>query len=242
MSVQRIVSFQRRISEGAKSLPEFNKLGGMGVQISQLEKIIGSVGKRKNSMSGFLLTGPPGCGKSQLIQKVFRGHGFLLCIANCCDLVRSDLGTTEKLLKSLFNKAKMHLSEGPTLLVFEEIDLLAPTKSAASANQVRIVSQLASLLDTHSQSGLVIGATTSDISRIESSLRRPGRFTHEIFIPVPSLEERLQMIEALTSGETKPLEISAKKIAQVTPGYVASDLAALCQRLSSSSIGNRLSH
>ena len=53
--------------------------------------------------------------------QVFSSRQFLVCRANCCDLIRSDSGSTEKVLKSLFRTARMHLTEGPTLLLLEEI-------------------------------------------------------------------------------------------------------------------------
>ena len=53
--------------------------------------------------------------------QVFASHHYLLCMASCCDLMRSDSGSTEKVLNSLFEKAKLHLKEGPTALIFDEI-------------------------------------------------------------------------------------------------------------------------
>ena len=94
-----------------------------------------------------------------------------------------------------------------------------------------MLSQVATLLDDlHStKSKLIVGATCNDVSLVDGSLRRPGRFTHEIFIPVPNAQERQLMIEAMLGND----DVSpAAEVAQVTPGYVASDIGALCQRLS----------
>merc|ERR1719323_2354216 len=67
---------------------------------------------------------------------------------------------------------------------------------------------------------------------VHESLKRPGRLTHEIFIQVPSLPERLEMIQAL-NGKLQ-LE-QCLEIAQVTQGYLASDLHQLILHLSQGS-------
>ena len=58
-------------------------------------------------------------------------------------------------------------------------------------------------------------------------MRRPGRFTHEIFIQVPNLQERIEIIKALDSNLE---DEKCEEIAKITQGYVGSDLASfLCQ-------------
>ena len=95
-----------------------------------------------------------------------------------------------------------------------------------------MLSQLSRLLDDlhTTQTPLLVGATSNDVSRLDGSLRRPGRLTHEIFIPVPSVGERQLMVEALLPSSGP--QDQAQVVAQATPGYVATDLAALCLRLS----------
>ena len=54
---------------------------------------------------------------------MFNRQKFVICRARASDFVRSDSGATEKLLEKLFDKAKMHLKEGPTLLLFDELGM-----------------------------------------------------------------------------------------------------------------------
>ena len=79
----------------------------------------------------------------------------------------------------------------------------------------------------------ILGATTCSPTNIHESLRRPGRFTHEIFIQVPNMQERIEILEALDPNiDTE----NCLEIAQITQGYVGSDLAAFLCHISKSNV------
>jgi len=120
-------------------------------------------------------------------------------------------------------------------LLLEDIDLIGNSKDgedSKSSHNIRLICHLRSILDEFNSSTLVIGATTCHPMNVHESLKRPGRLTHEIFIQVPSLPERLEMIKALDP------ELQCEQcleIAQVTQGYLASDLNQLVVHLSQGS-------
>ena len=107
---------------------------------------------------------------------------------------------------------------------------MAPCKDAAKSHEIRVLSQLCNLMDDlhESKSKLIVGGTCTDITSLDSSLRRPGRLNHEIYISVPSLEERKEILNELLKDK---LAETIDKVAQVTPGYIGSDLASLARHL-----------
>ena len=69
--ISRVFSKQRLLSERrSERCQDFLKFGGMECQTSQLERIIANSERSANAMRGFLLVGPPGCGKTLLVDKV----------------------------------------------------------------------------------------------------------------------------------------------------------------------------
>lgn len=81
-------------------------------------------------------------------------------------------------------------STRPSIIFFDEIDGLVPTRSEAQEQvHASVVSTLLALmdgLDTKSEV-FVIGATNR-IDMIDPALRRPGRFDRELYFPLPPLE------------------------------------------------------
>ena len=96
------------------------------------------------------------------------------------------------------------------------------------------MSQLRNLLDQNNS--VVIAATTVIPTEIHESLRRPGRLTNEIFIQVPNLQERQEIIESLKSDHDSLNNEQTLEISQCTQGYLGSDLSALLTHLL---IGNK---
>ena len=77
----------------------------------------------------------------------------------------------------------------PSIIFFDEIDGLAPVRSARNDHiHNSIVTTLLALMDGFNTSGnvVVIGATNR-IDSIDPALRRPGRFDLELAFPLPNL-------------------------------------------------------
>ena len=76
------------------------------------------------NLKGSLISGPPGCGKTNLVIKIADLNDFLCLVVQCSDLVRPHPGETEKVLQDVFKKAKEHAEEGNTMLLLENVDLI----------------------------------------------------------------------------------------------------------------------
>src|ERR1039457_5376893 len=75
----------------------------------------------------------------------------------------------------------------PALILFDEIDSIAPSRSAESAqHQVSTVAQLLVLLDGIEQRGQIfVLATTNRPEQVDPALRRPGRFDQVVWMGLP---------------------------------------------------------
>ena len=73
---------------------------------------------------------------------------------------------------------------------------------------------------------LVIGATNRPDS-LDPAMRRAGRFDREVCLGIPDLAARQSILELLCSKLRLADDLSLKKIATLTPGYVGADLKSL---------------
>lgn len=190
---------------------------------------------------GVLLHGYPGTGKTHVVRALVgscaRGDKRIAYFSRKgADCLGKYVGESEKHLKKLFEVAE---ECQPSIIFFDEIDGLAPSRMSTSRQQqdqthISVVSTLLSLLDGLKSRGsvVVIGATNRPNS-IDPALRRPGRFDREIYFPLPSLQDRISILSLYTQKWPKTLHHSNQLpllqwIATQTSGFAGADLQALC--------------
>ncbi|CAI9088724.1 OLC1v1023146C2 [Oldenlandia corymbosa var. corymbosa] len=182
---------------------------------------------------GVLLHGYPGTGKTLVVRALIGScaHGdrrIAYFARKGADCLGKYVGDAERQLRLLFQVAE---KSQPSIIFFDEIDGLAPSRSRQQdQTHSSVVSTLLALMDGLKSRGsvVVIGATNRP-DAIDPALRRPGRFDREIYFPLPSVKDR----EAILSLHTRkwPKQISGsvlKWVARRTVGFAGADLQALC--------------
>ncbi|MHB9038664.1 MAG: AAA family ATPase [Armatimonadota bacterium] len=182
--------------------------------------------------SGIILAGPPGTGKTLLARAVAGECGAHLEMVSGPELLNPYVGATEQALREVFERAGRNK---PSLILFDELDAIAPSRSTADANyQQSVVAQLLALLDgLESRNGVFVLATTNRPKSIDPALRRPGRFDRVVWMKLPDTSGR----EAILKHYLKPLELAtvidvdtlAEELAAATDGASGADLEYLCQ-------------
>jgi transitional endoplasmic reticulum ATPase len=178
---------------------------------------------------GVLLHGPPGCGKTLIARAVANETDAKFFGLRGPEIMHKFYGESEAHLRRVFEQARA----GPSIIFLDEIDAIAPKRTALSGEQQverRIVSQLLTLMDGLEARGqvIVIGATNIP-DALDPALRRPGRFDREIAIGVPDKTGRLEVLQVHTRGMPLAEDVDLERLAQVTHGYVGADLHALCR-------------
>lgn len=127
---------------------------------------------------GILLHGPPGCGKSSIVQQLCAENGLFLIPVTCSDLSSSDPGGSEDKLRNIF-KESLSVSS-PTILFLDGVDSICP-KRGGQTHTNRLITCLTGLIDDiHSNRNLTIMAATNRLEDVDPSLRRPGRLDREV--------------------------------------------------------------
>lgn len=186
--------------------------------------------------SGLLLYGYPGCGKTLLASAVAGECGLNFISVKGPEILNKYIGASEKSVRDLFERAQ---AARPCVLFFDEFDSVAPKRGHDSTGVTdRVVNQLLTQMDgAEGLSGVYVLAATSRPDLIDPALLRPGRLDKSLLCDMPDLEDRLDILRALS----KKLKISPKllatdaeadaenieAIARQTEGYSGADLQAV---------------
>lgn len=94
---------------------------------------------------GFLLHGPPGCGKTALAEALAGELELPLIKVSSTELVGGISGESEEKIRLLFKSAAEH---APCFVLLDEIDVIAPKRESTQRQMDhRIVAQLIASLD-----------------------------------------------------------------------------------------------
>ncbi|RIA82298.1 P-loop containing nucleoside triphosphate hydrolase protein [Glomus cerebriforme] len=180
---------------------------------------------------GVLLYGPPGVGKTYLVNTIAKECNAKMILIHGPDVFGSYVGESEARLRNKFSQAKRMISEknNPIILFIDELDALASHREAAQSHEFHVVAQLLTLMDGMESCGrFVVIAATNRPNAIDPALRRPGRFDREIAVDVPNEKARQRILQFQTSQMPLGDDVDIGLLAFITNGYVGADLASLC--------------
>lgn len=184
--------------------------------------------------SGLLLYGYPGCGKTLLASAVAGECGLNFISVKGPEILNKYIGASEKSVRDLFDRAE---SARPCVLFFDEFDSIAPKRGHDSTGVTdRVVNQLLTQMDgAEGLSGVYVLAATSRPDLIDPALLRPGRLDKSLLCDMPSLDDRLDILRALSKKLSISQDIldaayqhkSLSEVAHRTAGYSGADLQAV---------------
>jgi transitional endoplasmic reticulum ATPase len=178
---------------------------------------------------GVLLFGPPGTGKTLLAKAVATESEANFISIKGPELLSKWVGESEKGVRETFRRAKQ---VSPAIILFDELDAVAPTRGASSDSHVteRVVSQLLTELDglEDLKDVVVIGATNRP-DMVDIALLRPGRLDRLVYIPPPNASSRAQIFAIHLLGKPLADDVDIEQLAKETEGYVGADIEAICR-------------
>jgi cell division protease FtsH len=180
---------------------------------------------------GVLLVGPPGTGKTLLAKAVAGEAGVPFFSMSGSEFVEMFVGVGASRVRDLFRKAKQ---SAPSIIFIDEIDAIGRSRGrtmSLQSNDEResTLNQLLTEMDGFgANAGVIVLAATNRAEILDRALLRPGRFDRQIYLDLPTLEER----KAIFRVHTKPLklanDINLDALAAQTPGFSGADIANIC--------------
>ncbi|KAF1356693.1 P-loop containing nucleoside triphosphate hydrolase protein [Delphinella strobiligena] len=152
--------------------------------------------------TGVLLWGPPGCGKTLLAKAVANESKANFISVKGPELLNKYVGESERAVRTLFNRAR---SSAPCVIFFDELDALVPRRDdSLSEASARVVNTLLTELDGLStRTGIYVIAATNRPDIIDEAMLRPGRLETRIYVGLPGVDERVEILKALIMARSK---------------------------------------
>lgn len=184
---------------------------------------------------GVLMSGNPGVGKTLMAKAIAGEAGVPFFAASGSDFVEMFVGMGAARIRSLIAEAAKH----PVSIIFiDEFDALGKERSSngSGGNDEReqTLNQLLVEMDgitNHHGSGkapvIIFLAATNRPDMLDPALKRPGRFTREVHMPMPDLRARREILNVYARKYPLSGEIDLDIVANMTSGYSGSDLANL---------------
>ncbi|MEL6437818.1 MAG: AAA family ATPase [Cyanobacteria bacterium J06621_8] len=184
--------------------------------------------------TGILITGASGTGKTTVAQLLAQDAGCELITVTPGKIKSPLVGQSVQNMQEIFVEAK---AQAPSIILFDEIEAILPRREEqlGDPTTVEVVNQFLQEFDRLSQSsGVVVVGTSNRAEQLDTAVL--SRLTARSELPLPSVEQRSQMLEYfLTQGQAKTLELAADVdldyYAQLLVGKSGRDIEAIARRI-----------
>lgn len=181
---------------------------------------------------GILLFGPPGTGKTLIGKCIASQSNATFFSISASSLTSKWIGEGEKMVRTLFAVAAVHQ---PAVVFIDEIDSLLCQRSETEHESSRrlkteFLIQLDGAATAEDERILIVGATNRP-QELDEAARR--RLVKRLYIPLPELSARIQILRRLLASEKNSL--AAEQIAEIgrlTEGFSGADMKVLCHEAS----------
>jgi cell division protease FtsH len=178
---------------------------------------------------GVLMVGNPGTGKT-LLAKAIAGEAKVPFFSiSGSDFVEMFVGVGAARVRDMFEQAKKN---APCIVFIDEIDAVGRQRGAGlgggNDEREQTLNQLLVEMDGfEGNSGVIVIAATNRPDVLDPALIRPGRFDRQVFVPLPDIRGREQILLVHMRKVPLAADVKAEIIARGTPGFSGADLANL---------------
>src|SRR5690606_37965303 len=178
---------------------------------------------------GALLVGPPGTGKTLLAKAVAGEAEVPFFSVSGSDFVEMFVGVGASRVRDMFEQGRKN---APCIIFIDEIDAVGRQRGAGlgGGNDEReqtLNSLLVEMDGFDTTEGVIIMAATNRQDVLDNALLRPGRFDRQIYVDLPDLLGREQILRVHARKIALADDVDLSVIARGTPGLSGAELANL---------------
>lgn len=193
----------------------------------------------KRIPTGILLYGPPGCGKTYIIEALAAETDSEVYIMNSANTGSKFVNQTANNIKKTFDYVykKGDESDKPVFMFMDEIDAMTSNRDVHASNEdIKGVATLLKYIEGAKAHNVIVIGATNKYDLIDPAIRR--RFDMKRYVGLPEQEQREALIRNNLSKKAKGQALindseKVSKIAKALEGYscssinIISDLASL---------------
>ena len=178
---------------------------------------------------GVLLVGPPGTGKTLFAKAVAGEANVPFFSISGSDFVEMFVGVGASRVRDLFAMAKKSM---PCIVFIDEIDAVGRQRGAGlgggNDEREQTLNQLLVQMDGfEANDGVIIMAATNRADILDPALLRPGRFDRQIYVNMPDVRGREQILKVHSRNKPLAADVNFKVLARMTSGFSGADIANL---------------
>lgn len=248
-SAKNYEEYSQILIENLTKLSGFDAVAGMNELKDKLMQDLINPIKHKEQYAkfkisipnGILLYGPPGCGKTFIVQKLAEELEFAFLEIKHSDVSTPYIHGGVGKIAEVFALARQ---KAPAIVFIDELDGLLPSRAELDSSQSYKLEEINEFLQHLNNAGkndiLVVGAT-NQLELIDKAVLRSGRFDKKFFVPPPDLKARMALFEMYLAG--RPLQtLDYEELAIKTQDYSCSDIELICNDSARVAVAKGLEH
>ncbi len=136
------------------------------------------------------------------------------------------MGVGASRVRDLFEQAK---KQSPAIVFIDEIDAVGRQRGTGLGGghdeREQTLNQLLVEMDGFAANeGVVVLAATNRADVLDPALLRPGRFDRQVYVGLPDIKGREEILKVHAKGKPLAEDVSLRKLAQGTAGFTGADL------------------
>lgn len=182
--------------------------------------------------NGFLMYGPPGCGKTYITNVIANQTGFPMHNVDLATVGSSYGYETARNLKKIFTELeKKYKKDGvPNILFLDEIDSIGASRKNGNTDWKKDdINTLIALINNVSEKGIILIGATNLIEDVDEAILRPGRFDKKIYVGLPDEKSRKDIFDKMIKKIpiAKALAQKTDILAELTKGKSNAEISAI---------------
>lgn len=181
-----------------------------------------------------LLYGPPGTGKTHIVKCLAGALNCKIAVVQTSEVLASVVGVAEKNMRDIFAQAA---KLDRCIIFLDEIDSICSDRSSDDSRHTKsVLTTMLTCMDgflktTKPHQLRIIVAATNLPWKLDSALKRGGRFETQIYVPLPDEDARRKFVELDLGKIPHSPDVTVEYLAKRLQGYAGADINAVMKQI-----------
>src|SRR5665213_1829285 len=177
-----------------------------------------------------MLVEEQGAGKTLLAKAIAGEADVPFFSISGSDFVEMFVGVGASRVRDLFKQAK---DNSPCIIFLDEIDAVGRRRGSGFSSgghderEQTLNAILVEMDGFETNDQVIVCAATNRVDVLDPALTRPGRFDRQIYVPLPDVKGRFEILKVHSRKVKLSPQADMLKLARATPGFSGADLAAI---------------